>query len=161
MYSVAAVAGAAVALGDYLLGLWLAARGLHADLTLIDELLLAIFTGTIVLVIEFSHQRDQERINEKLSTIELMNHHVRNALQTIIDSAYVHGHLDEVQSSVDRIAWALREILPGQTLDNHEYSNGLAEKQAPLESPQMSAGSITVEKSPGHSVTLWEDRRNC
>jgi hypothetical protein len=66
MYSVAAVAGAAVALGDYLLGLWLAARGLHADLTLIDELLLAIFTGTIVLVIEFSHQRDQERINEKL-----------------------------------------------------------------------------------------------
>jgi hypothetical protein len=135
MYSVAAAAaaGAAVALGDYLLGLWLAARGLHAELTLVDEFLLAILTGAIVLLIEFSHQRDEERMNEKLRTIKLMNHHVRNALQTIIDSAYVHGHLDEVQSSVDRIAWALREILPGQTSDNHKDSNGLAEKQARLE----------------------------
>lgn len=129
MYSVAAAAGAAVALGDYLLGLWMAAHGLHPELTLVDEFLLALFTGTIVLLIEFSHQRDQERMNEKLRTIKLMNHHVRNALQNIIDSAYVHGHLDEVQGSVDRIAWALREILPGQTLDNHKDSEGIAEKE--------------------------------
>jgi hypothetical protein len=54
---------------------------------------------------------------------------VRNALQVIIDSAYLHGHaqqLDEIQKSVKRIDWALREILPGHTLD--EYSDPQASR---------------------------------
>jgi hypothetical protein len=129
VYLVAAGAGAAVGLVDYLLGLWMAARGLHAELTLIDEFLLAIFTASLVFAIEFSHQRDRERMDEKLRTIKLMNHHVNNALQTIIDSAYVHGHLDEVQTSVDRIAWALREILPGHRSDYEDF-RGPAKKLA-------------------------------
>lgn len=117
---VALAAGAAVALVDYLVGLWMSARGLHAEVSLIDEFLLAIFTGALVLVIEYWHQRERERMSEKLRTIQLMNHHVRNALQSIIDSAYVHGHFDEIRASVDRIAWALQEILPGQLLDDDE-----------------------------------------
>lgn len=123
-YLIAAAAGAAIALVDYLLGLWMAARGLHAELTLVDEFLLAIFTGTLVLVIELSHERERQRMSEKLRTIELMNHHVRNALQSIVDSAYVHGNLNEVHTSVDRIAWALQEILPGQAFDIDENSKG-------------------------------------
>ena len=130
MYVLAASAGAAVGLVDYLLGLWMSARGLRADVTLVDEFLLAIFTGALVLVIEFAHQRDQKRINDRLRIIESMNHHVRNALQTIIDTAYVHGHLDEIRSSVDRIGWALREILPGQELESDEDSERVAEKPA-------------------------------
>jgi uncharacterized membrane protein YiaA len=113
-YLVSATAGLAVALVNYLIGLWMAARGLHAEMTFIDEILLAVFTSALVFVIEYSHRRDQERTNDKLRTIELMNHHVRNALQSIVDSAYVHGNLDEVRASVDRIAWALQEILPGE-----------------------------------------------
>ena len=128
-YLIAAAAGAAIALVDYLLGLWMAARGLHAELTLIDELLLAIFTGALVLVIELSHERERQRMNEKLRTIQLMNHHVRNALQSIVDSAYVHGNLNEVHTSVDRIAWALQEILPGQALEKEANSNGRATHQ--------------------------------
>ena len=124
-YLVAAVAGAAVALVDYLLGLWMAAHGLHAEVTLLDESLLAIFTFALVFVFEFFHQRERERVNEKLRIIELMNHHVRNALQSIIDSAYVRGNLNEVRASVDRIAWALEEILPGQ-LDSLEEGQNSA-----------------------------------
>ena len=130
---VAAAAGVAVAVVDYLLVAWLAAHGLRADATLFDEVLLAIFTAALVFFIELSHQRDQERMNEKLRTIELMNHHVRNALQSIIDSAYVHGHLDEVQASVDRIAWALREILFGDALDDAEEFRKLQRKNMPPE----------------------------
>lgn len=126
IYLLAACAGAAVGLLDYLLGVWMAARGLHAEVTLVDEFLLGIFTAGLVLVIEFSHQRDREQMKEKLKTITLMNHHVRNALQTISDSAYIHGHLAEVQTSVERIAWALREILPGDTLD---YDEGVRRKE--------------------------------
>jgi hypothetical protein len=120
---VAASAGAAVALVDYLLGLWMAARGLHAEVTLVDEILLGIFTCSLVFVIEAAHQRERERMTEKLNTIKLMNHHVRNALQTIVNSAYAHGHtrqLDEIRTSVKRIEWALREVLPGRALDNQE-----------------------------------------
>ena len=126
-YLVATTAGAAVALVDYAINLWMSARGLHAEATLLDELLLGIFTGVLVLVLELAHKRDQERMNEKLRTIELMNHHVRNALQTIVDSAYLHGHLDDVRNSVDRIAWALQEVLPGET----EASKGSSHLQAP------------------------------
>jgi len=114
---IAIPAGVAVGLVDYLLGVWLAAHGLRSELTLVDEFLLGIFTAALVFLIEFSHRRDREQLNEKLRTIELMNHHVRNALQAIIDSAYVHGHLDEVRTSVDRISWALQEVLPGNTSD--------------------------------------------
>ena len=120
IYLLALAAGAAVGLVDYLLGLWIAARGLHAEVTLVDEFLLAIFTAVLVFVIESAHQRDQQRINDKLRTIRLMNHHIRNALQSISDSAYIHGHLDEIQRSVERIVWALREILPGNTADEDE-----------------------------------------
>ena len=134
IYLVAAAAGVAVGLVDYLLGLWMAARGLRADLTLLDEFLLAIFTTVLVFVIEVAHQRDRERMNEKLRTIKLMNHHVRNALQTIIDAAYVHGHLDDVRTSVDRIAWALREVLPGHTSGVDEDLRGPAKKASRMKS---------------------------
>ena len=135
-YFVAAVAGWAVALVDYGVGLWLSSHGLHAEITLLDEFLLAIFTGALVLVTELFHRRDQERLNEKLRTIELMNHHVRNALQTIVDSAYIHGHLDEVRTAVDRIAWALQEILPGETRDKSVDSEAHCRESAGDEVPR-------------------------
>lgn len=128
-YVVAVTAGAAVGLVDYALGLWMSAHGLHAEATLLDEWLLAIFTGALVLVIELSHQRDQKLMTEKLRTIELMNHHVRNALNVIVASAYVHGkekHLSEIRTSVNRIEWALREILSGRAID--DYSETTAHK---------------------------------
>jgi len=128
-YLVAVTAGAAVGLVDYALGLWMSAHGLHAEATLLDEWLLAIFTGALVLVIELSHKRDRKRMNEKLRTIELMNHHVRNALNVIVVSAYAHGNdkqLSEIRISVNRIEWALREILSGRVID--DYSETAADQ---------------------------------
>ena len=127
---------------NYLVGLWMAARGLHAEMTFADEFLLAVFTAALVLVIELAHRRDQQRMSEKLRTIELMNHHVRNALQAIIDSAYVHGNLEEIRTSVDRISWALKEILPGQTSDNG--NSGTQLRETDKVSNQMSASCRAV-----------------
>lgn len=128
-YLLAVTVGAAVGLVDYVLGLWMSAHGLHAEATLLDEWLLAIFTAALVLVIELSHKRDQKRMNEKLRTIKLMNHHVRNALNVIVASAYAHGNerqLSEIGNSVNRIEWALREILSGKVID--DYSETAADK---------------------------------
>ena len=135
-YLVAAAAGATISLVDYLLGHWLATRGLHAERRLIDQVLLAIFTGALVLVIELSHERERKRMDAKSRTIQLMNHHIRNALQSILDSAYVHGNLDEVHTSVDRIAWALQEILPGESSDKDETSVGLPERARRAQFPR-------------------------
>jgi len=128
-YLLAVTAGAAVGLVDYALGLWMSAHGLHAEATLLDEWLLAMFTVALVLVIELSHKRDQKRMDEKLRTIKLMNHHVRNALNVIVASTYAHGNerqLSEIRNSVNRIEWALREILSGRVID--DYSETAADK---------------------------------
>lgn len=135
-YLVAATTGGAVSLVDYLLGHWLAARGLHAERRLIDQILLAIFTSALVLAIELSHERERKRMNARSRTILLMNHHIRNALQSILDSAYVHGNLHEVHSSVDRIAWALQEILPGESSEKDENSGGLPERPRRVQFPR-------------------------
>jgi hypothetical protein len=95
---------------------------------LLDDFCGAIIAGLLVYRHEYSRSR---YLSEKLKTIELMNHHVRNALQVIVDSAYLHGHaqqLTEIQNSVKRIDWALREILPGRILDKYEDP---AEKNQP------------------------------
>jgi hypothetical protein len=135
-YLVAGAAGAAISLVDYILGYWLAARGLHQERRLIDLVLLAIFTGALVLVIEISHERERKRMNARSRTILLMNHHIRNALQSILDSAYVHGNLDEVHTSVDRIAWALQEILPGESSEKDENFVGLPERPHRVQFPR-------------------------
>jgi len=55
------------------------------------------------------------RLRERIEAIANMNHHVRNALQVISLSAFSatdQQQLQAVRDSVNRIQWALREILP-------------------------------------------------
>ena len=96
----------------------------------IDDFCGAIIAGLLV----YRHQHNRSKyLNEKLKTIELMNHHVRNALQVIVDSVYLHGHaqqLDEIQNSVKRIDWALREILPGRVLDEYNDPQNSGDQKA-------------------------------
>jgi hypothetical protein len=66
-----------------------------------------------------SIDRERERrrnIAERLKMIGNLNHHVRNALQSIQLSAYSTQDQEIITSvgdSVQRIEWALREIVPG------------------------------------------------
>jgi hypothetical protein len=97
--------------------------GLAESQRILDDSCGGIIAGLLIYRIEYNRAK---YLNEKLKTIELMNHHVRNALQVIVDSVYLHGHseqLAEIQNSVKRIDWALREILPGHTLDEYNDPN--------------------------------------
>ena len=66
---------------------------------------------------------DRERrqfIRERLHTISEMNHHIRNALQVI--SLYSGRQPDEqtvaaLGQAVNRIEWALSEVLPAELLN--------------------------------------------
>jgi hypothetical protein len=65
------------------------------------------------------HQKAQrELVRERVKTIAELNHHIRNALQVIklCGAQPVLGAdakpLQLIKESVDRIEWALREVLP-------------------------------------------------
>jgi len=79
----------------------------------IDNIAAAFLLGLVVFVYECRRERELVR---KLQVIELMNHHVRNALQPIMYIPYSQDQqqqLTAIQDAVRRIDWALREILPG------------------------------------------------
>jgi hypothetical protein len=104
--------------------------GLRGSQRVLDDFCGAVIAGLLVYRHEYARSK---YLSEKLKTIEMMNHHVRNALQVVIDSAYVHGdpeQLKQIQDSVKRIDWALREILPGRILDQYEAPNKAEEKRS-------------------------------
>lgn len=94
----------------------LVTMSLHAEATYLDDFLLAAVTAVLVLVLQFHHERELARQRQSALVIEQMNHHIRNALQVIVYRMDPKGRdsqeLSDIRDSVDRIDWALREILP-------------------------------------------------
>lgn len=79
----------------------------------IDNMTAALLLG---LVVFFYERRRERELTRKLQVIELMNHHVRNALQPVMYLPYSQDQemqLNTIRDAVQRIDWALREILPG------------------------------------------------
>jgi hypothetical protein len=61
------------------------------------------------------HQQKVADVRERVERVVEMNHHVRNALQVITYWSLAERDKKEVElirQAVDRIEWALREILP-------------------------------------------------
>ena len=76
-------------------------------------MLVGIAAGLVVFAYEQQRYRDLTR---KLAIMASMNHHVRNALQAILYSPYTPEQTEQVkviQDSVNRIQWALNEVLAG------------------------------------------------
>jgi len=88
-------------------------------IALLDDALVGIGVGLVVLLYE---RRQKSEMIKKLEVIRLMNHHVRNSLQVVaFASAQQQEELaNKVRSAVERIEWALREVLPGQREDISE-----------------------------------------
>ncbi len=80
----------------------------------LDDIVIGIFAALVVFYYE---QRRYRAMMDKVRIIAAMNHHVRNALQAISYSPYTEQEkqLKLVSESVNRIEWALREILPGES----------------------------------------------
>jgi hypothetical protein len=94
--------------------------GLRESQRVFDDLCGAVVVGLLV----FGYERHRLRqLMQRLQTIASMNHHVRNALQVIMYSAYVppdQEQLTRIRNAVERIEWALQEVLPNETLDNDD-----------------------------------------
>ncbi|HEU4415738.1 MAG TPA: hypothetical protein VFT65_13205 [Candidatus Angelobacter sp.] len=87
-------------------------EGIAGTSVYVDDLVMGVAAGLLVFAFE---QRRSREIQEKIAVIAAMNHHVRNALQTISYAPYTEQakQIQLIQDSVNRIQWALREILPG------------------------------------------------
>jgi len=92
-------------------------EGVHrVDIMALSNGLTGIAAGLLYLQVTHVERERRAATQERLRTIAEMNHHIRNALQVI---AYASSTTDSAQSvelirsSVERIEWALREVLPG------------------------------------------------
>jgi hypothetical protein len=105
-----------------------------------DDALIGVGAGLLVLLYE---RRQRQNIIRKLEVIRLMNHHVRNSLQVISFVASIPEQEElrnNLRDAVERIEWALQEVLPGQKENIGEL---------PLHPKQSSQrpGSMTWRKS--------------
>jgi len=90
------------------------------DLGRVWERLLAEGLSAVVVALltaGFIYQADKRREAAllRIQVIEEMNHHIRNALAAIslsTDTIQNQRSIWVISQSVDRIAWALREVLP-------------------------------------------------
>jgi hypothetical protein len=100
-------------------------RGIARANLYLDDLLLGLLAG--LMVFAYEHRRSKE-IRQKLAVISAMNHHVRNALQTIAYVPYTEQakQMVLIQQSVNRIQWALKEILPGEGNETQSFPPTMA-----------------------------------
>ena len=88
----------------------------------ISPILAGVTTAAFVFRLQLLTQRQQLSQLRRLHVISEMNHHIRNAMQVISCGTYVtnpQAH-DSMQSAMNRIDWALRDVLPQVTEEKEE-----------------------------------------
>ena len=142
--------------------------GFGLDLLLVKEGLprrdMMIFSNTLTgliagwLFYSFAqHERSRhELMRERMRTVAELNHHIRNALQVIKFWGGTQSHIDSVQlqlinDSVDRIEWALTEVLPKYPFQPSGESSPTdrTESEPPRFSPKSADDFIRQEKQTG------------
>ena len=115
-FAISLLAGLGTFLAVYLIDVALAHAGIHAETTRLDDGLLGLMVAALVFILERQRELDVRRRQQSAAVIDEMNHHIRNALQIIVTRANLSIHdipeLSQLTNAVDRIDWALREILP-------------------------------------------------
>lgn len=105
---------AAIALTSYFIEVHLHRKGVPGrDLILLSNVTVGMVGAALVYVLSVRERQRQQYVECRLRVIAEMNHHIRNALQVITFYSR-KGQTQEVGilEAVDRIQWALREVLP-------------------------------------------------
>lgn len=103
-----------VAVSSYVLEVRLHRGGIPSrDLILFSSFLVGLVAGALVHFLSVRERQRRAYVDCRLRVIAEMNHHIRNALQVITFYSR-KGEKQEVGvvEAVERIQWALREVLP-------------------------------------------------
>jgi hypothetical protein len=130
---------------------------------MVDDLLGGLIAASTFYLYERHRLR---RFAERLHVIDLMNHHIRNALQPLIfvsDEPVTRTQMKLVDDCVRYIDWALREVLPGHSEEEFAVNDGGfgAKSVLPLSSLRLRsspAGSPRQEPFFGHWLDAWKSR---
>lgn len=88
-------------------------RYLHEyGVRIVGSMIAAVIAIILVETLAMRSREQRKREIERLKTIALLNHHIRNALQAIVAYSGSSNSTDAIRSSVERIEWALGEVLP-------------------------------------------------
>lgn len=95
--------------------LWAMYNGLTVLAMSTGDALVSIAFGVVLLKLMLAQRARYKRVFEQLEMIAEMNHHIRNALENIqLTAHFAHDRqfISNIHTSVERIEWALREVLP-------------------------------------------------
>jgi len=117
--------------------------GLQGSRRIADDLLGGLVAGSIFHLYERQRLR---RLSERLHLIDLMNHHIRNALQPLMFVTYGsegHAQMKVVEDCVHRIDWVLREVLPGETEESSVVQPHASARRIGLTAGSREASSLS------------------
>jgi hypothetical protein len=132
---------------------------------IVDDLLGGLIAGSIFHLYERHRLR---RLRQQLYVIDLMNHHIRNALQPLMlvpDESEGSAQLKLVEECVRHIDWALREVLPGKSEEQFVvHDGGIVRKPGPSitsraaeSSNANNSGLEPTLKQPKPMFSQWLD----
>jgi hypothetical protein len=139
--------------------------GLDGWQRILDDVLGGLIAGAIVHLYERQRLR---RLSDQRHVIDLMNHHIRNALQPLMFVPNESGgkaHVKLVEDCVRHIDWALREVLPGNSDEQFVvHDGGFVRKagssitcRAPSSSETKNFASESTTSQPSTLFRQWLD----
>jgi hypothetical protein len=88
-------------------------RYLHENgIRVVGSAIASIIAIGVFVSLGMAARRARQQEIQRLETIALLNHHIRNALQAIVTCSGSTDSTDIIRGSVERIEWALGEVLP-------------------------------------------------
>ena len=132
-----------VGFGVFFLGslsdVWLQLHAENRVIAIMDDALVGVGIGLLVLLYE---RRQRKNMIRQLEVIRQMNHHVRNSLQVISFASAIPQQeelANKIRDAVERIEWALREVLPGQREDIGNLSFHTQSNEPPAQKSKIVA----------------------
>jgi hypothetical protein len=105
---------------------WLMEWAVHSyvlGIEIIEGVLAATIAGVLVFYICLVEHSRTLKYQRRLEAVASLNHHVRNALQTLM--SFTDGHsatpANDLQRAIARIDWVLRDVQPHLMQQETEY----------------------------------------
>jgi len=143
--------------------------GLAGWQRIVDDVLGGLIASSIF---HWYERRRLRKLAQSLHVIDLMNHHIRNALQPLMFvtmEAGAQAQMKVVEECVRHVDWTLREVLPGHSeqelvVHNGGLAGGSGVKSIPLKRCSLQANTSQPEPNQrrepffNHWLDHWRSR---
>jgi hypothetical protein len=107
----ASLVATAAILGQWVINVYFGFRRVHG-IGLVGPTISFVVTGVLVSIIEFRAEQRRKARLARAQVVADCNHEIRNALQSMVGLSYAQESVDQIRDAVNRIDWALRDLLP-------------------------------------------------